>query len=90
MVYELGFNLKILNIHLMVILVRILIAIINKMEFASYYEYVASALILLGTYLIHHQISKKKKQLLENITKMIKLIQFSVIGSDLWILSMLA
>lgn len=87
---ELAINLKILYIHLMVILVRILIALINKMQFKNYYEYVASSIILLGTYLIYHQFSKKQKPLLEDITKVKKLIQLSVIGCDLWIISMVA
>jgi hypothetical protein len=74
----------------MAILVRIIIALINRVQIKSYYEYVASSVILTVSYLTHHHYSKNQKHLLENISKISKLIQMSVIGSDLWIISNIA
>ena len=64
----------------MVILIRVLIALINKMDWTQYFEYVGSSIILIGTLGLH----LKKVYAIHTINK---LLQVSVIASGLWIMS---
>jgi len=63
----------------MVILIRVLIALINKMDWTQYFEYVGSSIILIGTLGLH----LKKVYTIHTINK---LLQVAVIASGLWIM----
>ena len=64
----------------MVILIRVLIALINKMDWTLYFEYVGSSLILILTLGLY---SKK----VYSIDKINRLLQGAVILSDLSIIA---
>ena len=77
---EMSLNFKIAKAQLMVILIRILIALINKMDWIHYYEYVGSSIILIGALSLH----LKKVYSMQTINR---LLQVAVIASGLWIMS---
>ena len=50
---ELLLKFNTLNIHIIATLVKILIALMQKQDFSDYYQFIASAFILSGTFAIH-------------------------------------
>ena len=64
----------------MVILIRVFIAFINKMDWNQYFEYVGASIILIGTLVL-----KIKK--VYSINTINKLLQVAIIASGLCIMS---
>jgi sulfatase maturation enzyme AslB (radical SAM superfamily) len=83
---DLRFKYNILKAHIIAVLVRILVALMNATHPMEFYQFVGSAVIQITAFGIYFQ--KSKARVDENkMSKLNSLLQYTMLITDLWMMS---